>query len=56
MDNNFLLTYEDTRKDVVFQTFQWFETEEELRDYVKEWNTKVIEAVEIKDCKQLKFK
>lgn len=55
MDNNFLLTYNDTKGGITFQTFQWFETEQELRDYVKEWQIEVVEATEIMSSRELKF-
>lgn len=55
MENNFLLTYNNEKSGVTFQTFQWFKTEQELRDFVKEWQIEVIEATKIMSSKELKF-
>lgn len=59
MDNNFLLTFDYDRlsdgDDVIIPSYEWFETEEELLDFVRENNISVNEAYEIKDCRNIEI-
>lgn len=56
-DNRFMLTYSDDGSEV----YEWFQTENELLDFVKsakkKWNTfKVIDAIEIIQCRNIELK
>lgn len=70
MDNNFLLTYDccyvvsndftQSKVSKIISTYSWFESEEEMRDFVdeiknKDGHFKVNEAIEIKDDRQINF-
>lgn len=65
MDNNFLITYdcwatESTGSGFIDSRYAWFESEEELYEFVDEMKNKdshfkVNEAIEIRDCKQIEI-
>lgn len=65
MENNFLLTYdcwatESTGSGFVDSRYAWFESEEELTEFVidmkkKDKQFKVNEAIEIKDDRQIEI-
>jgi hypothetical protein len=51
MDKQYLLTYQD--KDKCFGTFAWFDTEDEMFEFINENNINVIEALKINDAEEL---
>lgn len=58
MENNFLLTFDCTEDNRITSKYAWFESEEELRDFVKKNKEHdkdfcVNEAIEIKDDRQI---
>lgn len=63
MDNNFLLTYDYLESrggdNIIISTYAWFETEEELIDFIEERKSQngfsINEAIEIKDSHNIKM-
>lgn len=51
MDKIFLLTYQTSK--CKFGTFSWFDTEEEMDEFIEENNIHVIDAIEIIQVKNL---
>jgi hypothetical protein len=47
MNKKYLLTYQDSKHP--YGTFAWFNTEDELWEYVEKNGVHVIEAIQIKD-------
>ncbi|MFF2532461.1 hypothetical protein ACFVS2_26700 [Brevibacillus sp. NPDC058079] len=47
-DRNYLLTYQDEKRG--YGTFAWFETEDEMTEYIENNRVHVIEALKIKDA------
>jgi hypothetical protein len=50
---NFLLTYRYYKDSSC--RFEWFENEEDLRNFIKTHNIVILEAIEILDCKEIKI-
>jgi hypothetical protein len=51
MDKEYLLTYQDSKHS--YATFAWFETEDELWEFVEENKVHVISALHIKDAEEI---
>jgi len=51
MDKNYLLTYQHTKKKCgcIETTIAWFDTEDELDDFIRNNDIQVIESFKIKD-------
>ena len=50
-DKQYLLTYQDNKN--LYDTFAWFDTEEELNEFIKENKIHVIDAIRILDARTL---
>lgn len=52
MSKPFLLTYENSRDHG--NAFSWFDTEEEMNEFINDLGVVIIEAIHIKDAEVLK--
>lgn len=51
MVKEFLLTYENPRDHG--DTFSWFDSEQDMRDFIKILDVKVIDAIRINDAEEI---
>jgi hypothetical protein len=54
MNRNFLLTYEtsDTTGKQA-SSYDWFETEKDMREFIEDEDISVIEAIEVTGCREI---